>query len=665
MTASEHPADGRRRAVLEGLEPQVDAGRFPVKRVVGDTVVARIDAFTDGHDQLRVRLRYRHESASEWRESPMQALGNDRWEGSFAVSELGRYRYTVTAWVDHFLSWRHDLKRREDPKDVAVALEIGAELARGAAGRASGDDARRLEQLADALAGKEALESRRAIGVSEELGGLMGRYPERALATDYPRELEVVVDPLHARFSAWYELFPRSCTDSLSRHGTFADVEARLPYVAGMGFDVLYLPPIHPIGRINRKGPNNTLNPGPDDPGSPWAIGADEGGHKDIHPELGTLEDFRQLVVRAEEHGLKLAIDIAFQCAPDHPYVKEHPQWFRWRPDGQVQYAENPPKKYQDIYPFDFECDDWQALWAELKSVFSYWIDQGVTVFRVDNPHTKPFPFWEWCITEIKREHPETLFLSEAFTRPRVMHRLAKLGFSQSYNYFPWRNTRWELVEYLTELTQESEREYFRPNLWPNTPDILPEYLQLGGRPAFMIRFVLAATLGASYGIYGPAFELYDNTPRAPGAEEYLDSEKYEIKVWDLEREDSLREFITRVNRVRHESRALQQDWNLRFYPVDNEQVICFGKHTEDLSEVLVVVVSLDPHHRQAGWVELPLDLFKLDQHRPYQVHDLLSNARYLWHGASNYVELEPLAPAHIFRLRRRVHTERDFDYYL
>lgn len=665
MTASEHPADGRRRAVLEGLQPQVDGGRFPIKRVVGDTVVARVDAFTDGHDQLRVRLRHRHESANEWRESPMQALGNDRWEGSFTVSELGRHCYTVTAWVDHFLSWRHDLKRREDPKDVAVALEIGAGLARAAATRASGDDAQRLVQLANALVGKEAQESRRAIGVSQELGELMDRYPDRSLAIDYPGELQVVVDPLHARFSAWYELFPRSCTDSPSRHGSFADVEARLPYVAGMGFDVLYLPPIHPIGRVNRKGRNNTLDPGPNDPGSPWAIGAAEGGHKDIHPELGTLEDFRRLVSRAEEHGLKIAMDIAFQCAPDHPYVKEHPQWFRWRPDGQVQYAENPPKKYQDIYPFDFECEDWQALWAELKSVFTYWIDQGVTVFRVDNPHTKPFPFWEWCITEIKREHPETLFLSEAFTRPRVMHRLAKLGFSQSYNYFPWRNTRWELVEYLTELTQESGREYFRPNLWPNTPDILPEYLQLGGRPAFMTRFVLAATLGASYGIYGPAFELCDNTPRAPGAEEYLDSEKYEIKIWDLEREDSLREFITRVNHIRRDSRALQQEWNLRFYPVENEQVLCFGKHTEDLSEILVVVVSLDPHHRQSGWVQLPLELFGLDHHRPYQVHDLLSNARYLWHGSHNYVELEPLSPAHIFRLRRRVHTERDFDYYL
>jgi starch synthase (maltosyl-transferring) len=665
MSASEHHADGRRRAVLEGLEPAVDAGRFPIKRVLGDEVVVRVDAFTDGHDQMRVRLRQRHEKEADWRETSMRALGNDRWEGRFTVTELGRYRYSVTAWVDHYLSWHHDLGRREDPKDVALALEIGAGLARAAAARAKGIDARRLEQLADSLTGSEALESRRAIGMSEELEELMGRYPDRALAVDYPREFEVVVDSVLARFGAWYELFPRSCTDSPAHHGTFADCEARLPYVAGMGFDVLYLPPIHPIGRVDRKGPNNTLDPGPDDPGSPWAIGAEEGGHKDILPQLGTLEDFRHLVARAEEFGLKLAMDIAFQCAPDHPYVKQHPQWFRWRPDNTVQYAENPPKKYQDIFPFDFECDDWQALWAELKSVFDYWLDQGVTVFRVDNPHTKPFPFWEWCIGEIKRVHPEALFLSEAFTRPRVMHRLAKLGFSQSYNYFPWRNTRWELTEYLTELTQEPGREYFRPNLWPNTPDILPEYLQLGGRPAFMTRLVLAATMGSSYGIYGPAFELCDNAPRAPGAEEYLNSEKYQIKVWDLEREDSLCQFITRVNGIRHEHPALQQDWNLRFYPVDNDQLICFGKLTEDLEDVLLVVVNLDPHHRQSGWVELPLHTLALDDHQPYQVHDLLSNARYLWQGPRNFVELDPQAPAHIFRLRRRVHTERDFDYYL
>jgi starch synthase (maltosyl-transferring) len=461
-------------------------------------------------------------------------------------------------------------------------------------------------------------------------------------------------------------MFPRSCTADVRRHGTFADCEKRLPYIAEMGFDVLYLPPIHPIGVAFRKGRNNALSAGPEEPGSPWAIGAAAGGHKSVHPELGTLDDFRRFVKKAKDHGIELALDIAFQCAPDHPYVKQHPTWFRWRPDGTVQYAENPPKKYQDIYPFDFETEDWKALWQELKSIFDFWIEQGVSIFRVDNPHTKPFPMWEWLIGEIKHAHPEVIFLAEAFTRPKIMHRLAKLGYTQSYTYFAWRNTKHELTEYFTELALADSREYFRPNLWPNTPDILTEFLQFGGRPAFMLRVALAATLGASYGIYGPAYELLEHVPRDQGSEEYLNSEKYEVRTWDVERPDSLRHFIARLNAIRRENPALQSDWSLRFHQVDNDSMICFSKTSGDKKNVVLIVANLDPHHTQSGWVDLSLSGLEFETDRPYQVHDLLSDARYLWHGSRNFVQLDPNStPVHIFRLRRKVRTEQDFDYFL
>jgi starch synthase (maltosyl-transferring) len=657
--------EGRGRVVVEGVAPEIDGGMYPIKRVAGDTVVVEADAFTDGHDAISVVLLYRREGDGAWAETPMEFLNNDRWRGSFVVAELGRYRYSVMAWVDHFKSWSRDLaKRVEADQDVTVDLLIGAALIDAASRRASAIDTPRLQAYAQVLraGGPEGARS----ALAAELAELMYRHAERLFATTYPKELLIWVQRERARFSAWYELFPRSCSAEPGRHGTFKDVEARLPYVAAMGFDVLYLPPIHPIGRSFRKGPNNTVVAQPGDPGSPWAIGAAEGGHKDIHPELGTLEDFRSLVQHAAEQGLELAMDIAFQCAPDHPYVKEHPEWFRQRPDGTIQYAENPPKKYQDIYPFDFETEGWQELWAELKSVMQYWIDQGVRIFRVDNPHTKPFVFWGWLISEIQREYPETIFLSEAFTRPKVMYNLAKQGFTQSYNYFPWRNTKWELAEYLTELTQTQVREFFGANLWPNTPDILPEYLQFGGRPAFMSRLVLAATLGPSYGIYGAAFELCDNTPLAPGREEYLNSEKFEIKRWDVEHPDSLHKLIGQINQIRRTNAAFHSNQNLRFHTVDNEQIIAYTKSSADLSSQVLVVVNLDPHHTQAGFVDLPLDELQIDQHQPYQVHDLLTDARYLWHGPRNYVELHPqVMPANIFAIRRRVRTEHDFDYYM
>ncbi len=659
------PEEGRNRVIIEGVTPEIDAGRFPIKRIIGEETVVEADILTDGHDALSCVLLYRKESDAKWTEVPMEALGNDHWRGSFRVNELGRYRYTVMGWIDHFSSWCRDLgKRVEAGQDVSVDLLIGAELVEEASKQASAEDSRFLSSFAEALRAGGTEGARQAL--SPELTRLMSICGVRHFVTTYDKELGIVVDRERARFGAWYELFPRSTSTTPGHHGTFKDLEERLPYVASMGFDVLYLPPIHPIGAQFRKGPNNSTTVGPNDPGSPWAIGSAEGGHKAIHSELGTFADFRHLLDTAAKHRIELALDIAFQCAPDHPYVTEHPDWYRHRPDGTIQYAENPPKKYQDIYPFDFETEDWRGLWDELKRVVVFWVGQGVRIFRIDNPHTKPFPFWEWFIAEIKRDCPEAIFLAEAFTRPKALYGLAKRGFTQSYNYFPWRNTKWDLIEYLTEITQTQVREFYGPNLWPNTPDILPETLQFGGRPAFMARFILAATLGPSYGIYGPAFELCENKPLAPGKEEYLDSEKYQIRNWDIDRPDSLRRLISQVNQIRHENSAFWTNHNLHFHDVDNEQIIAYTKSNEDRSNQVLVVVNLDPHYKQSGFITLPLEDLGIDPRQPYQAHDLLTDARYLWHGTRNYVELNPqTVPAHIFVIRRRVRTEHDFDYYL
>ena len=660
----------RQRVVIENVSPEIDGGRFPVKRTAGQTVRVEADIHTDGQDLIAAFLMYREAGSLIYSETPMIPFGNDRWAGEFRVAAVGRTVYTLQAWVARFLSWQRNLsKKMEAGQEISVDLLVGTALAEDAAKRAKGADRRKL--LAFARSFRPEGEARgvpecAAAALDEELGALADRYPDRTLATRYGRELPVVADPERARFSTWYELFPRSCSMEPGRHGTFKDVEKRLPYVASMGFDVLYLPPIHPIGRTNRKGKNNATVARPEDVGSPWAIGAAEGGHKAVHPQLGTIEEFEELVRSARNHGIEIALDIAFQCAPDHPYVTEHPEWFRMRPDGTVQYAENPPKKYEDIIPFDFDTPRWLELWEELKSVVLFWAGRGVRIFRVDNPHTKPFAFWEWLIAEIKREHTDAIFLAEAFTRPKVMYRLAKAGFTQSYTYFTWRNTKPEIEAYFQGLTQTEVREYFRPALWPNTPDILTEQMQYGGRPAFMARLVLAATLGASYGIYGPAFELCEHEATAPGKEEYLDSEKYEIRAWDTDRADSLREFIALVNRIRRESPALQADDNLRFHPVDNDQLIAYSKSEDDRSGTILVVVNLDPRHTQSGWVELPLEEFGLGDTAPFQGHDLLSGARFLWQGRRFYVALDPVAvPAHIIRLRRRVRTEKDFDYFM
>ena len=666
LAAFDLPLEGRARAVVEAITPVVDGGRFAVKRIVGDRVDVEADCFADGHDTLACMLRYRRDDSAKWQETPMVLLGNDRWRGGFVATTPGSYRYTVTAWVDGFLSWRHDFARRVDADDLRIAARAGANLVDAAAQRAAGEHRRALAQWAAQLRALDDVPALSSLGLSEELARVAMRYPERRFATTYPVEFPLVVDRERARYSTWYELFPRSCATKSGTHGTLRDCSERLAYVAEMGFDVLYLPPIHPIGRERRKGLNNALEAFASDVGSPWAIGAAEGGHKDLHPQLGTLQDLHDLAAAARAHGIELALDIAFQCAPDHPYVREHPSWFRQRPDGTIQYAENPPKKYQDIYPFDFETEDWQALWQELGGVILFWVDEGVRIFRVDNPHTKPFAFWEWAIARIKRDHPDVLFLSEAFTRPKVMHRLAKVGFTQSYTYFTWRNTKRELTEYFTELTSGPGRDYFRPNCWPNTPDILPEYLQTGGRAAFMSRLVLAATLAANYGIYGRAYELLERTPREPGTEEYFESEKYELRHWGAAPADGLAAFIARMNAARRDNPALQRDDNLRFVPVDNDELICYAKVDAASDNVVLTVVNLDPHHSQSGWVTLDLADLGIEAGQTFQVHDLLSDARYLWTGERNFVMLDPArVPAHVFRVRRHVRTERDFDYFL
>ena len=641
----------RRRVIVENLYPEIDAGRFPAKRTVGETVQVAADVHADGHDQLTAVLLVRREGRKDWAEVPMTAAGNDRWVAAFTVETLGRYHYTVEGWIDRFGTWRQELSKKFGAgQEVASELLEGAALVQAAIGRLRDTRAdERLAQWAATLSDASLAQERRvAVALDADLHRAMAARADRGEATRYERVLEVVVDPVRARFGAWYEMFPRSAGTDPSRSATFDEAAARLSYVAGMGFDVLYLPPVHPIGKSFRKGPNNTLEAGPGDPGSPWAIGSADGGHTAVEPGLGTIDDFDRFVETARGHGLEIALDIAFQASPDHPWVQAHPGWFRHRPDGTIKYAENPPKKYQDIYPINFESDDWQALWQELRGVFEFWIGHGVKIFRVDNPHTKPFRFWEWAIAELKRAHPDTVFLSEAFTRPKVMKYLAKSGFTQSYTYFTWRNTKPELTEYFTELTQTGVREYMRPNLFANTPDILHEYLQHGGRPAFRVRFVLAATLGASYGIYS-GFELAENVPVRPGSEEYLDSEKYQIRVRAFDDPHSLAELIARVNAIRKAHPALQRDWGLRFHSTDNPHLIAYSKRSEDGTDLLLMVVNLDPHTMQHGFVQLPLTDWGLGADSTLEVTDLISQDRYFWRGEWNYVRLDPQAqPAHI-----------------
>ena len=673
----------RPRPAIEGVRPQVDCGRFPAKAALGEYVPVEADIFADGHDELTCVLLFAHEAERRWATVPMLALGNDRWRAGFPVALLGTYHFALRAAPDPFATWRRDLRVRvQAHQDLSSELLVGADLLEQASARAAPGDGEVLAQVARAVRGapprlRSPVAGRWPWPTDGTLGGLVlddrlaalaSRYPDPAQAVTGPT-LSVRVEPERARFSTWYELFPRSASPDPSRPGTLADVEARLPYLSRLGVDVLYLPPVHPIGRTSRKGRDGSPAAAPGDPGSPWAIGAAEGGHTAVHPGLGTLEDFDRLIAAADRRGISIAMDLALQCSPDHPWVSEHPEWFRHRPDGSIRHAENPPKKYEDIYPLDFDSAAWRELWQAVLDVVRFWVDRGVRVFRVDNPHTKPFALWEWLIGRVKEQHPETVFLSEAFTRPKVMQHLAKVGFSQSYTYFAWRAAKWEIEQYFTELTRTEVADYFRPNLWPNTPDILTEQLQTGGTAAFVSRLVLAATLGASYGIYGPAFELGEHLPREPGSEEYLHSEKYAVRHWDLERPDSLADLVARVNRIRHDHPALHHDRTLRFHRVDNDQLIVYSKthlveeprylgepgaHDPRQPDAVLVVVNLDARHPQSGWVDLDLGALDLVADRPYEMHDLLTDARYQWGGPRNFVRLDPAAvPAHIFRVRR------------
>ncbi|MBX7125647.1 MAG: alpha-1,4-glucan--maltose-1-phosphate maltosyltransferase [Cyclobacteriaceae bacterium] len=640
--------DGQSRVVIENVQPAVDGGRYPAKRTVGERVDVTANLFGDGHDHIRARVSFRKASSAEWSQAWMTDRGNDEWAASFYAEEEGSYLFFVEAWIDHFETWYDGFRKK-----ALAGVDVKLELLEGAI-FLDGASATEASLSAMATRFRDPARYKESIGVvlSAEFAAIVERHPAVQFVTTSGDPLRVLVEGRRALYSTWYELFPRSSALEGGRHGTFLDTVKLLPRIATMGFDVLYLPPIHPIGKVNRKGKNNSVTAKAGEPGSPWAIGSDEGGHKALHPELGTLADFHKLVTEARKLQIAIAMDIAFQCAPDHPYVKDHPDWFRQRPDGSIQYAENPPKKYQDIYPFNFESADWKGLWEELRSVFLYWVEQGVTIFRVDNPHTKPIRFWEWVIGEIRSKHPEVIFLSEAFTRPKVMASLAKVGFTQSYTYFTWRNTKQEIMEYMNELVHGPSRNYFRPNFWPNTPDILPYHLQHQGENIFIIRAALAATMSASYGIYGPPFEFFENQP-VEGKEEYVNSEKYEIKHYDWKRTNRMTDLLTMINRARREHPALQSTWNLQFCPIENPHLLAFIKTTDDLSDVILVVVNLDPHTPQSGYVQVPRSRLKLSDKINLKLTDLMTQEHYTWTQEWNYVELNPYKlPFHVFHVR-------------
>lgn len=638
---------GQSRVIIENVQPQVDGGRYPAKRTVGERVEVSANIFADGHDHIRAEILYRKKGDSSWKTEEMEAVGNDEWRGSFVVTEKFPYEFTIQAWIDHFETWFDGFKKKANAKlDVKLELQEGAAILHTLANGKNKDLLKLSERLADA---SRYIENTRFI-LSEDFESIVQQYPLRIFESRLAGECSIQVEPAKALFSSWYELFPRSASLN-GKHGTFNDVVKLLPRIAAMGFDVLYMPPIHPIGKINRKGKNNNVRSLPGEPGSPWAIGSDEGGHKAVHPELGTLKDYKNLISEAKKLRIDVALDLAYQCAPDHPYVKEHPEWFKQRPDGSIQYAENPPKKYQDIYPFDFECNDWKALWVELLSVILFWIENGIRIFRVDNPHTKPLPFWEWAIAETHKLHPDTIFLSEAFTRPKIMDYLAKAGFTQSYTYFTWRVSKDEIVAYMNELVHGASRNYFRPNFWPTTPDILPFHLQHKDENSFIIRFALAATLSSNYGIYGPAFEFCDNKP-TDGKEEFAESEKYEIKKYDWKRTNRLTDIISIINKTRNEHKALQTTWNLHFCEVQNPNLIGFLKISDDRSDCLLIVVNLDPQHTQSGYLQLPKSILKLEGKINIKLHDVMTNERYTWTQEWNYVDLNPQKiPFHLFEL--------------
>lgn len=653
---------GRKRVIITDMEPQVECGDAAVKRTVGEELIVKATIFTNGHDRISASVLLRNLETGEMNRIKMNQVlpwGLDIWEAGIPLNETGTYSFTVQGWIDHYSTWKEALlKKIGAGQDVSVELMMGINMLKESSSRLEKLKADILEVTADGMDELRERDQVEAVRLAEDqrISDILSEMVDPETVTTYTKELKIDVERRRSLFSSWYEIFPRS-------FGGLKGVRKLLPRIAGMGFDVLYLPPVHPIGSTNRKGKNNSTSAEENDPGSPWAIGSGEGGHRSIHPDLGTFEDLRSLIEEASDNGIEIALDLAFQCSSDHPYVKEHPEWFRWRPDGTIRFAENPPKRYEDIVPIDFETEKWQELWKELLDVVLFWTDHGIRIFRVDNPHTKPVVFWRWLINNVRSKHPDVLFLSEAFTRPPMMKELAKAGFTQSYTYFTWRNTKWELEDFMNELVNGDSRQYLRPNFWPNTPDILPEFLQNGGRPAFMIRLILAATLSSNYGIYGPAFELCVNDP-VPGREEYLNSEKYEIKDWDLEDPDSLSDFIGRINRIRRESPALQNTWNYRKLDVDNESIMAFMKAGDD--DVVIVVVNLDPYNIKRGGVEVVLESDELERYRQFMVHDLLGDERYIWHEGRNEVVLDPhILPGRIFKIRKKVKTERDFDYFM
>jgi starch synthase (maltosyl-transferring) len=644
--------------VIENVEPCLDGGRYPIKRVIGQALKVSADIFKDGHDQLSALLKWRKVNDPEWYQTPMRQLENDRWEGICHFIDNALHEYTIEAWEDRFKSWQVEYGKKYGAGNTELQTELdeGAVLVEQAASRAGRkQDTERLSVFAKQLKNADAHFGAQ-LAKNPELTGLMAAWPDLTLSTELTPSLKAIADRPQALFAAWYEFFPRSAEGKPDSGSKFRDCLPRIDDAKAMGFDVIYFPPIHPIGFTKRKGKNNSVTCEPGDPGVPYAIGSQFGGHKAVEPELGTLEDFDWLVGEVHARGMEIALDFAINCSPDHPYVKEHPEWFFHRPDGTIKYAENPPKKYEDVYPLNFHNPDWRSLWEEMKDIILFWVRHGVRIFRVDNPHTKPNAFWEWLIAGIHQEYPDVIFLSEAFTRPKMMKTLAKGGFTQSYTYFTWRTTKWELTEYLTELTQSEMKFYFRGSFFTNTPDILPFHLQTGGRPAFMTRAVLATTLTTAYGIYS-GFELCENVA-VPGREEYLNSEKYQFKERDWNAPGNIKDYITTLNRIRKTNRALREYDNLRFHTIENEQILFYSKATDGLDNIILVMVNLDPYNTQSGFAYVPIESFQIDVAAPYQVEDLITGERFTWRGTRNFVMLEPNSrPAHIFRVRRLIGT--------
>lgn len=639
------------RIIIENVLPQLDGGVFAIKRIVGQKVRVTASVFSDGHDVIQCAVKFKHQSDKKWQEIRMIPADNDEWYCEFKVEKQGTYTYFVEGWVDYALNWQHGTERKIfDSQQVKSELLEGAEYVKEILKLASKEEKKYLDTVVKLFSTESEYDNGVREAISHELTQIFKKYPTRFLANQ-SQELQVYVDREKALFSTWYEFFPRSASQVEGKHGTFKDCETLLPRVAAMGFDTLYFPPIHPIGEVNRKGKNNATNAEPGDVGSPWGIGSQYGGHKSTHPELGTIEDFKSLVKTAKDLGIEVAMDYALQAAPDHPYVKEFPQWFKWRPDGTVQYAENPPKKYQDILPIYFESSDWKNLWKELLDVALFWVEEcGIRVFRVDNPHTKPFYFWGWLIAEIKKKHPDVLFLAEAFTRPKIMNELAKQGFSQSYTYFTWRNTKSELTEYVTELTQSDQKEFYRPNFWPNTPDINPFALQSGNESVHLQKYFLAATLSSSVGIYGPVFEYRVCEPQAPGKEEYLNSEKYEFVKWDWNQQNKITTLITRINFIRKQQTSLQQTNNVVFCDTNNDQVLAYYKFDDEKQNETLMVVNLDAFNTIQTTIRIPVEHLGTTQ---IQVTDLITGNAYFWNQEWNFIELSPELPFHLFKIQR------------